>query len=445
MRVFIWGMILLISIGLGVLVYVLMFEQREQPPSYVKAWGKQGASAGEFSGPSGVAADRYGNIFVVDSANHRIEKFPVGGTQVDTWGSHGAHETQLDRPQRIAVDASDPKGSVLITDQGNNRVVRYDPRGRYLGQFGIAGFENGQLNRPVGICVDSRGRIVVADTGNDRIQKFDHDGRCLGVIGKSGSAKGEFRQPRGVAVDLQSNIYVADTENHRIQKFDWNGTFLTSWGIHGNKPDQVQFQHPCALAVEDNEFLLVVDRGNNTIHKFRLDGTRVLSFGTTGSGPRQMDHPEDVAVDPEGNVYVADFRNNRVQKLKRHHLFLFGKEQRRGSVAPPLESPSGTPGDPAASPFVGGDAKSTQPNPAAGSPVPPQEQPAAPGHSIKIETVPGPAAPSPAASHTPARDKKPAGSSLQDPDQWKVGPAGPPQPTAVAPQGASPSPGASQP
>jgi len=76
-----------------------------------------------------VAADRYGNVYVADSNNHRIQKFSADGKLSELWGSRGAQDSQFSSPMRIAVD---PAGFLYITDRDNNRIVKYDTRGATL-------------------------------------------------------------------------------------------------------------------------------------------------------------------------------------------------------------------------------------------------------------------------------------------------------------------------
>ena len=142
----------------------------------------------EFYGPTGVAVDTAGNVYVADSINNRIRKV-------------------------------DPSANVT-TLAGNGKPGYADGTG---GPTGTAEF-----NEPVGVVVDAAGNVYVADTYNSRIRKVDPSGNVTTLAGNGapGYADGtggptgtaEFSGPRGVAVDAAGNVYVADAFNNRIRK-----------------------------------------------------------------------------------------------------------------------------------------------------------------------------------------------------------------------------------
>jgi tripartite motif-containing protein 71 len=187
------------------------------------------------------------------------------------------------------------------------------------GSYG-QGKKDSQFNAPEGIAVDQQGNVYVADTNNDRIQKFSANGTFIGKLGRHGVQNGTFKNPEGIAVDQQGNVYVADTGNDRIQKFSanfsGNGTFLTKWGKHGVKPDS-RFNAPEGIAVDQQGNVYVADTNNNRIQKFSTNGTFLGKFGTFGTNDGSFDAPEGIAVDQQGNVYVADTGNNRIQKFSK--------------------------------------------------------------------------------------------------------------------------------
>ena len=92
-----WLIIFIVSAGLGGLVYVLMFQNREQPPDYVKAVGKAGSRPGELRSPVGVAVDANGTLFVADTGNHRMQRFDANGNLEEEWGTKGVGDTRSGR------------------------------------------------------------------------------------------------------------------------------------------------------------------------------------------------------------------------------------------------------------------------------------------------------------------------------------------------------------
>jgi hypothetical protein len=151
--------------------------------------------------------------------------------------------------------------------------------------------------------------------------------------GSVGSGDGQFNSAEGVAVDQSGNVFVGENGNPRIQKFDNNGNFLTKWGNFGTA--EGQFIAAGSLTVDQSGNVFAVDEGNNRIQKFTNTGTFLLTFGwgvrdgaptfetctsscragDSGPGDGQFASPTDIAVDGNGNVFVADYLNHRMQKL----------------------------------------------------------------------------------------------------------------------------------
>ncbi|MEA2574768.1 MAG: hypothetical protein QOH93_2066 [Chloroflexia bacterium] len=206
------------------------------------------------------------------------------------------------------------------------------------------GANRGQFNLPRAIALDAEGNFYVSDTENKRIQKFDPSGKWLLAFGAKGSADGQFAEisegsvgtgPGGLAVDKTGNIYVADTWNHRIQKFDSEGHFLKTWGSFisladpalANAPDKdSRFYGPRGVAIGPDGNVYVTDTGNKRVLIFSPDGAFVSKIDSGMSPtrvapayafnqPGELNEPIGIAVDAQGNVYVADTGNRRIQKF----------------------------------------------------------------------------------------------------------------------------------
>ncbi|MBI3752467.1 MAG: hypothetical protein HY266_00230 [Deltaproteobacteria bacterium] len=204
---------------------------------------------------------------------------------------------------------------------------------------GIKGFldgskEKAQFSWPTGVVVDNKGNVYVADFSNNLIRKISGSGN---VITFAGSGRGAFADGKGriahlkgpdnIAIDKDGNIYVADADNFRIRKIapDGNITTIAGSGIRGYKDGDgktAMFAYPTGIAVDKDGKVYVADRGSHTIRKITGDShvTTIAGNGypayVDGQGIKtHFREPISLAVDHEGNVYVADSGNNAVRKI----------------------------------------------------------------------------------------------------------------------------------
>jgi hypothetical protein len=129
---------------------------------------------------------------------------------------------------------------------------------------------------------------------------------------------GTFQNPDGVALDRQGNVYVVDQTTDRIQKLFFDPTRgavvpLAQWGGHGNGPGR--FSGPAAVAVDRQGNMYVTDTNNSRIQKLSPTGQPVAQWGQPGAAPGQFSNPFGIALDGKGNIYVADNGNHRIQKF----------------------------------------------------------------------------------------------------------------------------------
>lgn len=203
---------------------------------------------------------------------------------------------------------------------------------------------NASFFEPYGIAADAGGTLYVADTQNDLIRMISASGTNWAVATIAGSVTGfadgtntdaQFDYPAGIAVDSTGAVYVADYFNDAIRKLtlsgsNWVVTTLAGNGTRGsaNGTNQsAQFYHPTGVAVDPSGNLFVADNGNNTIRKITRQGTNWVVTTPAGSagmaGTRDGTNnaalfagPWGIAADSSGRVYVSDFTSSRLRQLK---------------------------------------------------------------------------------------------------------------------------------
>jgi len=191
-----------------------------------------------------------------------------------------------------------------------------------------------------GVTVDAGGNLYIADSWNNRIRKIDTDGNITTVAGTgSGSfggdgglaANAQIHWPYGITVDNTGNLYIADTYNHRIRRVGSDGIITTVAGseVSGHSGDgglatQATLDRPYGVALDAEGYLFIADTWNNCIRKVAPNGmiARVAGTGSGGYNGREgiatrthLYYPTDVALDADGNVYIADSGNGRIMKV----------------------------------------------------------------------------------------------------------------------------------
>jgi sugar lactone lactonase YvrE len=210
-----------------------------------------------------------------------------------------------------------------------------------------------QLNTPNGVAVDSGGDVYIADSGDHEVRRVSPDGTIDIVAGNGNQCKtaprcgdngagstAELAYPDGVAVDSSTDdLYIADSFDHEIRKVAANGTItrFAGSGLPCSTPPNcgdsgaagsAQLSYPQGVAVDANGNVYIADTGDNEVRKVAADGT-ITRFAGTGApcvtapscgdnGPAtgaQLNSPAGVAIDPNGNVYIADTGDDEVRRV----------------------------------------------------------------------------------------------------------------------------------
>lgn len=181
----------------------------------LEQWGEYGNQPGQFIYPTGIARDADGASYISEYGENaeRVQVFDGARRFVRLWGSHGEAPGQFNRAMALVLSKA---GDVYVADTANHRIQRFDKAGNLLGVLGGPG----ALNFPHDIALAPDGSLLTAEYGAHRITRFGANGEIVGRYGGPGRGPGAFYGPRGVAVGVDGTVYVADTDNHRVQAFN---------------------------------------------------------------------------------------------------------------------------------------------------------------------------------------------------------------------------------
>jgi len=311
----IFGGILIGTVLLALAAWIAFVPSAKEPPyEFVRAWGGKGTEPGQFHDPTGIAVAG-GEVFVADSRNGRIQVFDLQGSFKRQFGTPGEGRGELGRPMNLTVHGDE----LYVPEYFNDRIQVFGLDGMSKRIIGKAGDGPGEFSAPGGVAVGDNGHLYVADFYNHRVQALSADSTFLrqwGTTGETGHGTGEFYYPTDVALDPAGNIYMADGYGNRIQVFVAEGDFLRKWGgplargIYG--PFNGWFTTVTSVALGPDGNIFTADFYNDRVQKFAPDGTFLTAFGETGGGPGDG-HAIAVDVAGDGTVFVADFFHHRVQ------------------------------------------------------------------------------------------------------------------------------------
>ena len=247
-----------------------------------------------LSVPRGVAVTASGELLVADGALRRVQRFDDQGAFL------GSLPGDFAEPFDVAIA---PTGEIYVLDPQLGVVFKFDGDGAPAGTIG------GQLGtyRPRGLGLDRAGNVYVADTGRDRVLVLSPEGELLRTVDKTNA---RFQQPTDAAVDEAGNLYVVDPTEQLLLKFGPDGGLLLDWGI--SSTNTIDSPH---LAVTPLGEIVVTDPAQHGLVVFGPDG-QPLGTLALASVEGALETPVGVAIDAEGNIYVADKGDGSVKKYR---------------------------------------------------------------------------------------------------------------------------------
>ena len=306
--------------------------------------------------PINVLLDGLGNYYIADRNHNRIRKVSasgiittIAGTGVGGYsGDNGpATAAKIYAPVGMAFDAA---GNLYFADDYNNRVRKISLAGIITTVAGTdtAGYNgdhipatSARLYSPHHIVFDSYGNLYICDMGNHRIRRVNTSGIITTTVGTgsagysgddSAAIQARIHSPYGIAIEPGGSIIFSDYMEHCIRKINASGiiTTVAGTGTLGYNDDNIpatsaQLNTPCGVTFDQTGNIYIADGSNSRIRKIdntgiitTIAGTGVASFGGD-SGPAtdaELRFCSSVSIDNSGNIYVADFGNNRVRLIK---------------------------------------------------------------------------------------------------------------------------------
>jgi DNA-binding beta-propeller fold protein YncE len=290
----------------------------EAPLGY---FGTQGTGNGQFSNPSGLSVNSAGTtVYVSDYNNSNVQAFTGSAGNYSysfQWGSYCYPEFQTcSNPDfqfaflgDVAMSSS---GNIYVVDANNARIMEYNSTGTsYIQQFGSSGASPGQLTAPSNVAVDGAGNVYIS---NDNTNGLNYSLETYNSGAGVASYWSPFANPHGVAINSAgTTVYVSNGSNAgQIGAYSPNGS--VTYAVWNGSTSGKALNEPYGLAVDANGDVYVADYFNNRIVKFDYAGNYISELSPSlGSLPGEFQHPYAVAVDGSANVYVVDNGNYRVE------------------------------------------------------------------------------------------------------------------------------------
>ena len=258
-----------------------------------------------------------GTVGVDAKWEHCLTVVDADGNIRETW-------TQWDhimkRPHFITINPYDPEKHVWVVDDHMHAIYEFTNDGKQLvktiGTPTVKGADGTHFNRPTFLAWLPDSTLFVSDGYNGtRVAKFDKDGNFIKDWGMKGTPPDDTRpyymnNVHGIAVDpVTKRVFVNDRANHRCQVFDQDGKFLYAWSF-GREPSDIHL-----IYIGADRYLWAYDRGTSKMLKYDLNGHFLYSWGTWGDFPGGFWGVHGFSVDQDGNFYVAEVDNGRVQKF----------------------------------------------------------------------------------------------------------------------------------
>lgn len=290
----------------------------------------EGSRIDQLSQPNDVSFDYAGNMYILEGDHNRIRIWNTSTNQAESviqWNDWGSYYMYVDSAGNIYRNNEQSHSILKLAVGSNNWTTVAGGNG--------PGSDPNQLNRPYGFAVDSEGNIYIADRENHRIQKWTPNA-SVGITAAGGNGNGQnwdsspnqLAYPYDVAIDGNGDFYIAQANNNWIIK----------WKTGASERDsRIENYRVSYIGSDPNGNIIFNNENDHSYHKITLNSSKITTiFGARGSGDNadQLNEPNGSAFDTDGNLYIADRLNQRIQKIQLHPkiIIIAGEKEGRLSI-----------------------------------------------------------------------------------------------------------------
>ena len=320
----------------------------------ITMWGSSGYEQGIFYYPQGIAIDTNDNVYVVDTGSDRILKFDGNGKYIGEWANNATFGSLSSDGMTVKIDQ---KGILYIGSEIEDIILRINSSSKSVmddipffehymtkpcivdkenkNAYCILGkndtsnslyhfkvgeephiqqpqiFGNGTddpLNNLSGIAISPDNYVYISQLSKDRIIKYDGDLNFVSEQNKASNNTDLLHEPEFITIDSNNNVYLYENGTNRIIKYDGDLNFIDQFDLSNYGFDSI------ASMITYSHFLYVVSTSNDKILILDTISKDHKIIGETGIARGYFNKPTSIDVDKNGNIFVADSGNNRIQK-----------------------------------------------------------------------------------------------------------------------------------
>jgi DNA-binding beta-propeller fold protein YncE len=335
-RYFICLLVLIIIITGFFINYFISKPKSPDTYEFKLKWGSKGSNEIQFTSLSGLIIDRKGNVYVADKENYCIKKFDFCGRFITKCGNKGSGDEQFKNIYKFAVD---PWGNIYVIDN-MTEIKKFNSEAKFIKKW------SSEKDRFKCISVNSLGYVFTVNS-IDYLKVFTSNGNLLFTHRISNIKKIPYinREVKDMVIDSRGYCYLVEYLQREITRplslgvasevdgklvpyYSASPTGEVSYksvirnlgffGLTSSVCSNYEVKgcnEYIGVTIDSNGYIYIAVPSENCIKKFDSSGKIITQFGSKGSGDGQFNNPTGVAVDKEGNVYVMDTGNHRIQKF----------------------------------------------------------------------------------------------------------------------------------